>query len=205
MITGIEVQKRNKDKVNLYLDGEFACSLTAESVVAARLKVGQELSEEKLNEILLTSETETAFKKSLDYISRSMKTEKQVTDYLSSKGFAELATTNAVNKLKEYKYIDDAAFAVQYVEFCGRQKGRYRIKAELTEKGIDAAKIEDALLSLTEEKSAQSAAALAEKFMKGKQCDIKTLNKLSRFLATRGFGYDTIKSIIDGRKNDDWY
>ena len=48
MITAIEAQKRNKDKVNLYLDGEFACSLTAESVVRARLKIGQELSEEKL-------------------------------------------------------------------------------------------------------------------------------------------------------------
>ena len=41
MITAIEAQKRNKDKVNLYLDGEFACSLTAESVVRARLKIGQ--------------------------------------------------------------------------------------------------------------------------------------------------------------------
>ena len=40
MITAIEAQKRNKDKVNLYLDGEFACSLTAESVVRARLKIG---------------------------------------------------------------------------------------------------------------------------------------------------------------------
>lgn len=50
MITAIEAQKRNKDKVNLYLDGEFACSLTAESVVRARLKIGQELSEERLRE-----------------------------------------------------------------------------------------------------------------------------------------------------------
>ena len=68
MITAIEAQKRNKDKVNLYLDGEFACSLTAESVVRARLKIGQELSEERLREILATSETELAFKKALDYI-----------------------------------------------------------------------------------------------------------------------------------------
>ena len=82
MITAIEAQKRNKDKVNLYLDGEFACSLTAESVVRARLKIGQELSEERLREILATSETELAFKKALDYISRAMKTEKQVKDYL---------------------------------------------------------------------------------------------------------------------------
>ena len=106
MITAIEAQKRNKDKVNLYLDGEFACSLTAESVVRARLKIGQELSEERLREILATSETELAFKKALDYISRAMKTEKQVKDYLCLKGFDALAAERAVDKLKEYKYAD---------------------------------------------------------------------------------------------------
>ena len=137
MITAIEAQKRNKDKVNLYLDGEFACSLTAESVVRARLKIGQELSEERLREILATSETELAFKKALDYISRAMKTEKQVKDYLCLKGFDALAAERAVEKLKEYKYADDLQFAALYVEMNGRQKGARRIKAELMQKGID--------------------------------------------------------------------
>lgn len=136
MITAIEAQKRNKDKVNLYLDGEFACSLTAESVVRARLKIGQELSEEKLREILATSETELAFKKALDYISRAMKTEKQVKDYLCLKGFDALAAERAVEKLKEYKYADDLQFAALYVEMNGRQKGARRIKAELMQRGL---------------------------------------------------------------------
>lgn len=168
MITAIEAQKRNKDKVNLYLDGEFACSLTAESVVRARLKIGQELSEEKLREILATSETELAFKKALDYISRAMKTEKQVKDYLCLKGFDALAAERAVEKLKEYKYADDLQFAALYVEMNGRQKGARRIKAELMQKGIDETKAEQALLMLSEERSSESAAALADKFMRGK-------------------------------------
>lgn len=174
MITAIEAQKRNKDKVNLYLDGEFACSLTAESVVRARLKIGQELSEEKLREILATSETELAFKKALDYISRAMKTEKQVKDYLCLKGFDALAAERAVEKLKEYKYADDLQFAALYVEMNGRQKGARRIKAELMQKGIDETKAEQALLMLSEERSSESAAALADKFMRGKANDFKT-------------------------------
>lgn len=124
MITALEAQKRNKDKVNLYIDGEFRCSLTAESVVRARLKAGQELSEERLEEILLTSETELAFKKALDYIARAMKTKKQVLDYLCGKGFDMCAAKRAVEKLEEYKYVDDRAFAMQYAEFNAKQKGR---------------------------------------------------------------------------------
>lgn len=174
MITAIEAQKRNKDKVNLYLDGEFACSLTAESVVRARLKIGQELSEERLREILATSETELAFKKALDHISRAMKTEKQVKDYLCLKGFDALAAERAVEKLKEYKYADDLQFSALYVEMNGRQKGARRIKAELLQKGIDETKAEQALLMLSEERSSESAAALADKFMRGKANDFKT-------------------------------
>ena len=197
MITAIEAQKRNKDKVNLYLDGEFACSLTAESVVRARLKIGQELSEERLREILATSETELAFKKALDYISRAMKTEKQVKDYLCLKGFDALAAERAVEKLKEYKYVDDLQFAALYVEMNGRQKGARRIKAELMQKGIDETKAEQALLMLSEERSSESAAALADKFMRGKANDFKNLVRLSRFLAARGFDYETINQIVD--------
>ena len=115
MITAIEAQKRNKDKVNLYLDGEFACSLTAESVVRARLKIGQELSEERLREILATSETELAFKKALDHISRAMKTEKQVKDYLCLKGFDALAGCHFVCSLR-----DNLTLAGQNPDVLGR-------------------------------------------------------------------------------------
>ncbi len=45
-ITAIEPQQKNPQRVNIYLDGEFAFGLAA--VVAAWLKVGQELGEEKI-------------------------------------------------------------------------------------------------------------------------------------------------------------
>lgn len=204
MITALEAQKRNKDKVNLYIDGEFRCSLTAESVVRARLKAGQELSEERLEEILLTSETELAFKKALDYIARAMKTKKQVLDYLCGKGFDMSAAKRAVEKLEEYKYIDDRAFARQYAELNAKQKGARRIRAELLKKGLDEGCVSLAVEKLSREKSEQAASDLAEKYMRGKANDFKTLNKLSRFLASRGFDFDTIKSVVEGRKRDDW-
>ena len=48
-ITAIEVQKRRPNRVNIHLDGEFAFGLAR--IVAAWLRVGQELSEEKIEEL----------------------------------------------------------------------------------------------------------------------------------------------------------
>ena len=45
-ITAIKQQKRNPQRVNIYLDGSFAFPLA--KIVAAWLKVGQELTPEKL-------------------------------------------------------------------------------------------------------------------------------------------------------------
>jgi hypothetical protein len=45
-ITAIAIQKRNRERVNIYLDGEYAFGLAR--IVAAWLQVGQFLSEEKI-------------------------------------------------------------------------------------------------------------------------------------------------------------
>ena len=46
IITALEVQKRDKERVNVYLDGEFAFGLPV--IEAARLHTGQELSEDEI-------------------------------------------------------------------------------------------------------------------------------------------------------------
>ena len=45
-ITGIQAQKRSPNRVNIYLDGEYAFGLA--QIVAAWLRVGQELDEKKI-------------------------------------------------------------------------------------------------------------------------------------------------------------
>ena len=47
-ITKIEVQKKNKSRVNLYLDGEFNCGLSLETIVKNGIKEGREITDEQL-------------------------------------------------------------------------------------------------------------------------------------------------------------
>ena len=48
-ITALQVQKRNPNRVNIHLDGEFAFGVAR--IVAAWLRIGQELSEEKIGQL----------------------------------------------------------------------------------------------------------------------------------------------------------
>lgn len=200
-ITKIEIQKRNKDKVNLFLDDEFRCGLTAESVVRARLAVGDELTEERLDEIFLTSESEIAFNKACDYISRSMKTVKQIRDWLKSKSFDSKVIENVIGKLYEYRYIDDSLYAESYINANLPTKGKRRLAVELTQKGINKDLIEKTVDNLSDDKLNENANILAEKYMRNKDNSTQNLVKLQRYLLSRGYDYDIVNEIVKNFAN----
>ncbi|MDD4832377.1 MAG: RecX family transcriptional regulator [Clostridia bacterium] len=200
-ITKIEIQKRNKDKVNLFLDDEFRCGLTAESVVRARLAVGDELTEERLDEIFLTSESEIAFNKACDYISRSMKTVKQIRDWLKSKSFDSKVIENVIGKLYEYRYIDDSLYAELYINANLPTKGKRRLAVELAQKGINKDLIEKTVDNLSDDKLSENANILAEKYMRNKDNSTQNLIKLQRYLLSRGYDYDIVNEIVKNFAN----
>jgi len=201
-ITKIEIQKRNKDKVNLFLDDEFRCGLTAESVVRSRLIVGDELTEERLDEIFLTSESEIAFNKACDYISRSMKTVKQIRDWLKGKSFDSKVIENVIGKLREYRYIDDSLYAELYINANLPTKGKRRLAVELTQKGVNKDLIEKTVDALPDDKLSENANVLAEKYMRNKDNSMQNLIKLQRYLLSRGYDYETVNGIIKDYRSD---
>lgn len=196
IITKIEVQKRRKDKVNLFLDEVFRCSLTAESVVRARLAVGQELTEEDLQEILLTSESEIAFNKACDYLSRAMKTGKEMRTYLTGKGFDGAVVDNVLEKLSSYRYIDDQLYASSYLKQSLADKGAVRIKQEMSQKGIEKHLIENVLAEVDKSDYEESAYKIAAKYMRNKDTTQENLVRLQRYLLSRGYEYDTVYAVL---------
>ena len=86
-ITAITPQIKDKTRCNIYIDGRFYCGLTLQTAITHRLKVGQTVDLEFLSQIQLDSEKNTALDKALTHISATRKTEKQVRDFLSGKGY----------------------------------------------------------------------------------------------------------------------
>ena len=101
-ITKIEIQKKNKNRVNLYLDDEFYCGLSLETIMKNHLKEGFEINENQIEYLKTETEREVALSKAVSYISKCQKTKKEVLKYLTSKGFDEIICGQVIEKLEEY-------------------------------------------------------------------------------------------------------
>ena len=196
----MQIQKRNKSRANIYIDGEFAFALEMLTVMKLGLKIGKEIDVDTVKMALFDSETSVAFGKAVDYLARAMKTTKQMRDYLTKKGYAPDVVECVIDKLKGYKYLDDETYAKLYTQQSKTHKGQRRIKQELLNKGISHTEV-DSQVQIDEDDQLATATTLAQKYLKNKDRDIKTMQKLQRFLLYRGFDFDIVNSVIRNFKD----
>ena len=107
-ITAIEPQKNNPQRVNVYLDGEFAFGLT--SLVAAWLKVGQELAEEKIASLKGEDAGEVTYQKALHFLSYRPRSMVEVRQNLTKRGISEPLIEETMNRLQRAGLVNDEAF-----------------------------------------------------------------------------------------------
>lgn len=195
-ITAITPQVKDKRRCNIFVDGRFCCGLTLEATVKNRLKVGQTITPERLAEIQLDSEKNTAFDKALTHISATQKTEKQVREFLQGKGYLPAVVDYAVEKLRSYNFLNDGQYAESYVESISKRKGSKLIRMELRSKGVSETEIDAALDALPVEREIETAKGILEKYMRGKVCDKTTLQKACRYLLGKGYDYEVVKSAL---------
>ncbi len=195
-ITDMQIQKNNKSRANVYIDGQFAMALQMLTVMKLGLKIGKEVTAEQLANASFDSEKTVAFDKAMDYLSRGYKTQKQMRDYLVKKGFGNDVVQYVLFKLDDYGYVNDKNYAQLYVQQNVKNKGDVRLRQELRQRGIDAETVESAVCTDSQVAFA-NAQALAEKYVKNKVVDTKTAQKLQRYLLGRGYGYDIVNNIVN--------
>lgn len=208
IVTEIKIQTKNSSRVSVYIDDEFFIGASLEVIIKNKIKKGSNVSKEQLEKLILDEEKQLALTKSSDYASKYVKTEKQLETYLTKKGFNKEVINYALEKLKEYGYINDEQFVKSYVNLKQKKEGIKKIKQDLFIKGISKellAKIDELI-----ENSEITAFELALKYMKNKQKTKENAIKLNRHLLGKGFDYSTAKSVInkifseDG-ENESWY
>lgn len=199
-ITAITPQKHDAARCNIEVDGRFFCGMQLLTVMEHRLKVGSIVTEEELSQLQLAGERQTALDKALTHISASMKTERDIRDFLRRKGYLQDVADYVVGKMKGYGYLDDEAYARAYAESTGKRKGGRLIRMELKRKGVSDQAIAAALSERVDEGAAAKAAL--EKYLRGKKPDEKTLRKAYAHLMSKGFDYDTARSALAGLRSD---
>ncbi|MGI5916111.1 MAG: RecX family transcriptional regulator [Anaerolineae bacterium] len=195
-ITALRVQKKRRNRVNVYVDGEFAFGL--QDVLAAKLSVGQELGDDEIEALKRQDSVESAYEKALYYLSYRPRSEQEIERYLQGKGLDEEATATVLDRLRHARLVGDAEFAEFWVENreTFRPRGPWALRAELRQKGVADEIIDQALEAVDEEKSAMEAAErVVHRFAR---LDADTFwRRLMGYLQRRGFGYGVSRRVVD--------
>ena len=192
-ITDIKPQSKNNKRVSVYLDGNYYCGLDLLTTVKYRLKVGLQIEESELIEIQKSSEMTACFDSALKVISKSVKTEKELREKLLKKGYLNEIIFEVIKKLKGYGYVDDKDYSDRYVSTYKNYKGKKLLEIELKRKGVKEKDLQNSLNAI--ENEYDTALKIAEKYVKNKDKDIKTMQKCYKYLLSKGFTYeDSIKA-----------
>ncbi len=193
-ITALTLQKRNRQRVNVHLDGEYAFGLAR--IVAAWLSVGQEIRDEKIAELKAQDEYEVAYQRALRLLEHRPRAEREIRQSLDKKGTREEVTNAVLERLQKAGLVNDGQFAHMWVENRSELHPRSRraLAFELKQRGVNEETIRQAVSKVDEEEMAyQAALKQARKLISLDWQNFR--QKMYGFLARRGFNYEVSQPV----------
>lgn len=202
-ITALRAQANDPQRVNVFVDGSFALGVSLNTISKEALFVGKVLSEQEFERLAATENSDKAFQSALRLLESRPRTVAEIRDKLRRKEFAPELIDRALERLDSLGLVDDASFARRWIE--NRQllspRGKGALRDELRRKGIDR-EIADSVLGDNEllgdqgEQAMEIGRAALRKYADAPD-KMTFTRKLGGYLQRRGFGFDTIRPVID--------
>jgi len=208
-VTKIEYQKKDPNRVNLYIDEQFFCGISLDTLASENLFEGLEIDQEVIDRMLERDLKSRFLIRVTDYLSHSPKTESQVFKYLKELKYKkknnwfregvdidlEKLFNEIVSKLKEYRYIDDKEYAKSFVlsRLRNKPRGKSVLISELISKGVS----KDIAQEVCNEFITDEIDLLKQTFEKKYRNQIFDINnqKMVGFLFRKGFSWDLIEQF----------
>ena len=202
-ISAISPQKNGK-RVNIYLDGKFGFGIDLENYVTLGLKVENELTDEKVKEILKKAEFQKTLEKILKFATLRPRSEREVRGWLKRKKVHESLHKDLFDRLNHLDLVDDRKFTEWWVgqrlEFSPRAKRI--IDYELRAKGIKKEVIDEVLSEVKVDEEGVAKTLLEKKSYRWKKIPkLERKKKMTEFLARKGFSWEIIVRAIDHFKD----
>ena len=196
LITAIE--ERKKGMSALFIDGEYAVSIDAVTLISSGKKTGSEITDDELYSLLEDSKLARAKEKALYLIGYRARTRRELEDKLIPL-FGENAAEGAISRLEELGLINDEEFAREYAEQLIERKhfSEKRAVFELVKKGIDKHLAEEIVSELESDPVQQIQALLETKYSRNLE-DEKGIQRTINGLRSMGFSWYDIKDAMSG-------
>ena len=194
VITNLKSGVKNPERVNVYVNNEYAFSLSVAQVVDLGVKVGKIIDDSELAQLKQESEFGKIYQRALEWVLTRPRSEKETREYLKNKlrqpssGFID----DTIEKFYSRGYLDDRKFAEWYVEnrFVKKGVSAKRLRMELMKKGV-AKDIIDTIL----EESERSDEDEIRKMITKKRIKY-TDEKLIQYLCRQGFPYELVRELV---------
>jgi regulatory protein len=205
VVTAIETQKNNPERVNVYLDGRFAFGASALVIVARHVTLGRELSIEEIESLEGEDSAERAYNAALNFLSYRPRSAREIQDYFRRKAVDPDIVDAVIDRLKRINLVNDDEFARFWVENRQnfRPRGARALRVELRQKGLASETIEDALGSIGDEGDIALGAGRKKMGSYRGLDDRAFLTRMIGFLQRRGFDYGvasrSARSLLEER------
>lgn len=201
IITKIEVGKKNKERVNVFINDDFAFACSADLVYYYNLDKGKIVDLDLLKDVLAEDNYIKCKSYALKIIERSYKSEKEIVEKLLARDYDEKTIARVIDFLKEYNFINDEKYAEMFIKDKSISIGRNKIRYMLKRKGIEESIIEHKLTILEEDVEEQVALKLAQKkldILKKSEANTKNIyKKIGDYLISKGYNFDVVTSTLN--------
>lgn len=177
---------------------EWAAVITSEvsGNSAAEPRVKSHVKESGPAYSLEQSEAKAAREKAVYYLQFSGKTENELRKKLAEKGFSPASVDYAIDFVKKYRYLDDESYTRRFIEKNGKKKSRKQMMYELSQKGVSREVLELVLEDMPVDEETQILAILEKRGFAGADASREEKQKISAYLARKGFSYDAITTAL---------
>jgi regulatory protein len=198
-LTALEVQARDPERVNLYLDGRFAFGLNAKTATEAGLKRGDFLSVAQITALLKDEAFERAMLQAFNQLSFRGRSAAELRRVLKTKGHAPETIEAVLSRLTALHYVDDETFALSWVE--NRQRSRPRgphlLRSELAQKGVARETVDQAIEDAALDETSLVLDAARKKAQTLHDDDYAAFSrKLGGYLSRRGFSSNVVWDAV---------
>lgn len=198
IITRLTQGKKNPNRVNLYLDNQFAFALSIDEVAKNGLKKGLDLSNDQIARLKDTDETDYVYAKLLNFLSYRSRTVKEVRDRLYKYKVKDKVKQDfLIERLKSKGYLDDLKFTQWFIESRNTHRPRSprMLTAELKTKGVSEEVIKSVINEVADE-TKTIRHLLTKKLGVSHTLDQITRQKIYAYLGRQGFVWDKIKEVV---------
>ncbi len=213
IISKLEYQKKDPNRVSVFIDDEYAFGCDIKYVLEHSLNRGREIEETEISQIVRKDFENTLYRRAINYLSRGLKTTYQMRTYLlkilqkaENRSYEDLNKEdldNLINlvlkRLTEDGLIDDREFVIQYASSLSHKKvSKAYLLGKLSQKGIDRKFAETVLEDISEE-FIDEEEAISDLLMKkyGKSTLTSKDQKEIRYLLGKGFEWDNISKFVE--------